>query len=540
MRVGYSNFGWTTNHLELSAEVVTALEVTQHGYIAKRETTRIADMKVLKSTAICKMALIVLSTFGMAGGGAQPTSEDSQQAKETQARGYWVDSSTGLMWAAKDNGKNVNWHQATSYCRKLRVGGYTDWRLATIDELEELIDIKAYAPEHVGDSSILHFDMDRKVHGGLLLTGEEWSSSQRLDDRAKPAGIAWWFDFVNVQASDDDGDVGLRDSYDKRALCVRDSGAVPNNGIGASAVSTAENQNQIKGAQVAATFSDPATGLMWTARDNGKDVNLGEALKYCRDLRADGYSGWRLAAIEELEGIRRSNGEGPKDASTQDCQTSIDHAGGKLVLTGDPWSSSQVGRNGELRWYLSMKSGTRVFDDPSFSRAKRAICVRESLAQHGGRPGTPGSSSGAQGSEQGTQERGYWIDPATGLMWAARDSLGGSRFYMDATSYCQKLRLAGHADWRPAMTDELKGIYDPNTESPGAIPRSRWEEPEAANFHVKGNLFLTGMEWVETSDNDDRNPSQYRSVFDFKDGKVVNEKRWFVHASTLCVRGPGG
>jgi hypothetical protein len=483
--------------------------------------------------------VLVLLTTATTIAGAQLSMTPSVE-QETQARGYWVDPSTGLMWAAKDNGKNVNWHKASSYCRNLRVGGYADWRLATIEELEGLIDIKAYAPEHVGDSSILHLNPDGKVHGGLLLTGEEWSSSQRLDDRGKPVGIAWWFDFVNARASDDDGDVGLRDSYDKRALCVRDSGVVPNNGIGASAGFTKENQNQSKGAQVTATYSDPATGLMWEAMDNGKDVNLGEALKYCHDLRAGGYSGWRLATIEELEAIQSSDRKGPRDASEQDGQTSIDHGGGKLVLTGDPWSSSPVVRDGDLRWYLSVKSDTRVFDDPSFSRAKRAVCVRNSLTQSGGQPGTREPSSGALGSsEPGTQERGYWIDPATGLMWAARDSLGGSRFYMDATNYCQKLRLAGHADWRPALTDELKGIYDPHMESPGEIPRSQWQGPEAASFHVKGNLFLTGMEWIKTSDNDDRNPSQYRSVFDFKEGKVVNEKRWFVHASTLCVRGPG-
>jgi Protein of unknown function (DUF1566) len=482
--------------------------------------------------------LVFLTAATTIAGAQLPTTPSVEQ--ETQVRGYWVDPSTGLMWAAKDNGKNVNWHKASSYCRNLRVGGYADWRLATIEELEGLIDIRGYAPEHVGDSSILHLNPDGKVHGGLLLTGEEWSSSQRLDDRGKPAGIAWWFDFVNVRASDDDGDVGLRDSYDKRALCVRDSRAVPSNEIGASAVATTENQNQTNGAQVPATYSDPSTRLMWTQNDNGKDVNLGEALKYCRDLRAGGHSGWRLATIEELEGIQSSDRKGPKNAGKQDGQTSIDQGGGKPVLTGDPWSSSQVVRDGDLRWYLGAKSGTRLFDDPSFSRSKRAVCVRDTLAQNGERPGARGSSSGAQGFEAGTQERGYWIDPITGLMWAARDSLGGSRFYMDATSYCQKLRLAGHADWRPAVTDELKGIYDPNTESPGEVPRSQWQGPEAATFHVKGNLFLTGMEWIKTSDNDDRNASQYRSVFDFKDGKVVNEKRWFVHASTLCVRGPGG
>ena len=53
---------------------------------------------------------------------------------------------------------------------------------------------------------------------------------------------------------------------------------------------------------------------------------------------------------------------------------------------------------------------------------------------------------------------------------------------------------------------------------------------------MKGNLFLTGVEWVNTSDNDDRNPSQDRLVFDFKGRQLVSEKRYFVNAGALCVR----
>jgi hypothetical protein len=465
-------------------------------------------MSVLRGWTIC-IALLITICAAVAVGGAQTLNEEDAQTKETQARGYWVDPSSGLMWAANDNGKNVNWHQATSYCRDLRVGGYGDWRLATIDQLEELIDLKAYAPEHVGTSSILHFNMGSKVHGGLLVTGKEWSSSQNVDDRGKLIGNAWWFDFVNVRRSDDDGDIGLRDSYDKRALCVRDSAAAPSAAM--------------RNGPLAATYADPTTGLTWATQDNGKDVNLAEAMKYCHDLRTNGYSDWRLPTIEELEGLYEPDEKNPENVH--------------LALTGDPWSTSQV--TIRLRWYLSKKSGTRVFDDPSFSRAKRAMCVHGPVAQRGGLSGARASLGGTQPSGKATQVVGYWIDAATGLTWAATDSLSGSSIYMDATSSCKRLRLAGQNDWRLATADELKGIYDPNAESPGAIPRSQWQQPEATNFHVKGDLFLTGMEWVNTGDNDDRSPSQDRLVFDFKGRQLITEKRYFVKAGALCVRGAG-
>jgi len=100
------------------------------------------------------------------------------QAQETQARGYWIDPSNRLTWTAKDNGKRVSWHRATKYCRSLRLAGYSDWRLATIDELESLVNLQAYATEHVGSSDIMHWNAELQVSGGLLFSGDhQWSSS---------------------------------------------------------------------------------------------------------------------------------------------------------------------------------------------------------------------------------------------------------------------------------------------------------------------------------------------------------------------------
>src|SRR5262245_32363360 len=64
-----------------------------------------------------------------------------QVASDTRVRGFWVDPSTGLMWAGRDNfGRDLNWRQAAKYCLDLRLGGYADWRLPTIDELEGIYD----------------------------------------------------------------------------------------------------------------------------------------------------------------------------------------------------------------------------------------------------------------------------------------------------------------------------------------------------------------------------------------------------------------
>jgi len=54
--------------------------------------------------------------------------------------GTVLDTRTNLMWAAKDNGSNIIWSNAKSYCENHRGGGYSDWRMPTQDELAGLYD----------------------------------------------------------------------------------------------------------------------------------------------------------------------------------------------------------------------------------------------------------------------------------------------------------------------------------------------------------------------------------------------------------------
>jgi len=54
--------------------------------------------------------------------------------------GTVLDTKTNLMWAATDNGKDIDWENAKAYCANFSGGGYTDWRMPEEDELAELYD----------------------------------------------------------------------------------------------------------------------------------------------------------------------------------------------------------------------------------------------------------------------------------------------------------------------------------------------------------------------------------------------------------------
>lgn len=148
-------------------------------------------------------------------------------AQETQARGYWLDPSDGLMWAGRDSGKSGSWHKAMKYCRKLRLAGFSDWRLATIDELESLINLPAYATEYVGSSDTLHRNGNLQVSGGLLLTyGRQWSSTPVTDanGHVSPAKFwSFWFD----EGRRWEGFEDLMEGDTMNGLCVRNTNAPP-------------------------------------------------------------------------------------------------------------------------------------------------------------------------------------------------------------------------------------------------------------------------------------------------------------------------
>jgi hypothetical protein len=109
----------------------------------------------------------------------------------------WTDSATGLMWAGKDNGKNVTWPEANSYCQKLSLAGFSNWRLPSIDELSGIYDLK----ENVNGW---------RIKGGIAISGWEWTSNT-----PSSSGEHRLFNFKDTRNSP------VLVVYSRRCLCVR-------------------------------------------------------------------------------------------------------------------------------------------------------------------------------------------------------------------------------------------------------------------------------------------------------------------------------
>jgi len=133
--------------------------------------------------------------------------------------GTVLDTRTNLMWAAKDNGSDINWQDAKKYCENYRGGGYTDWRMPTQDELAGLYDSKkSYKAKQYDYSSVRLTELIQ------LSTCCTWASETRGSDAARFAfqyGLRYWF----LQSS---GEI-------TRALPVRSSKIEDNNPLPGSA-----------------------------------------------------------------------------------------------------------------------------------------------------------------------------------------------------------------------------------------------------------------------------------------------------------------
>ncbi len=72
--------------------------------------------------------------------------EFTGEVKEIERDGRFIaynngvveDTETGLMWACRDNGRDIAWEDAKAYCKHFKWGGYTDWRLPTLKEMKKI------------------------------------------------------------------------------------------------------------------------------------------------------------------------------------------------------------------------------------------------------------------------------------------------------------------------------------------------------------------------------------------------------------------
>ena len=238
---------------------------------------------------------------------------------------------TGLMWQQSNSNTKYNWYAAsgildltynssgTGVCGDLSLGGYTDWRLPTVNELESITDSGTYNPA-----------IDTTAFPNTN-SSDYWSSTAY----AGSPSHAWKVSFHDGYVDGNDKTVN---SY---VRCVR--GSEP------PAQSFTDNGD--------GTVTDNVTGLMWQQEDDNIMKQWPGALNYCNGLSFAGHTDWRLPNKRELVSILDYSTYNPTIDTTAFPKTKLFHY----------WSSTTSANETSNVWYVLFDNSRVFFDDKTFN-----------------------------------------------------------------------------------------------------------------------------------------------------------------------------
>ncbi len=239
---------------------------------------------------------------------------DSYFSRSEPVAGEFVvtDNLNGLMWQddLTAGTTTATGDTAASVCTSLNLsiyGGYTDWRLPDIDEIESL--------ESFGTVPSINPVM---VNTAL---NYYWSSTAY----AFNALVAW---AVYTESGFIDAD-SVTSSYN--VMCVRGN---------SNSAGNYERDDTSK------TVTDKRTGLIWQDEAVSSTMTWSAAITYCEDKTLGGYSDWRLPNSRELASIVDRSQNHPAISSVFD-NTASNHY----------WSSTTDVSDVGNAWYASFDDG---------------------------------------------------------------------------------------------------------------------------------------------------------------------------------------
>ncbi|PLX70560.1 MAG: hypothetical protein C0602_03345 [Denitrovibrio sp.] len=336
-----------------------------------------------------------------------------------------TDNVTGLEWQDNDidSPGAVTWTGALVRCENLELGGYSDWRLPS---REEVISIFDYGIHGYADSAF------QNGSGSSNL----WTSSTFVSN----SDFAWYTRIY----------LGLLDYDDKSeqhdVRCVR-GGSLP-------------VRNFVREEYVEAV-TDSSAKTMWQDDQSviANTYTWPDAINHCENLTEGGYNDWRLPNILELLTIADPWAENPSLVPEFENFNS-DYF----------WSSSTSVSGASSAYAIHNFYSTVIYRDVSESYYVR--CIRD--VSYDAIPEVAIKQTG-QNASYAVLDDGYYLngeepdytrsdnaivtDSVTGLDWQDTIDVQEDTYtWSEALNNCEDMTLGGYQDWRLPSYHELMSI----------------------------------------------------------------------------------
>ncbi|MGI0117731.1 DUF1566 domain-containing protein [Zooshikella sp. RANM57] len=204
-----------------------------------------------------------------------------------------TDNVTGLMWQ-KNMGEKITFNDAFKYAKKLKLGGYSDWRVPTIKELYSLIQFTGSvrgqrAIKPFIDTRYFNQPLGDGRKGEREIDAQTWSSTEYVARTMGNDKTVFGVNFVDGRIK------GYPKFHPRRRQAnkmyfrfVRGNKAYGKNNF-------VDNKD--------GTVTDVATGLMWQKEDSRRGMVWQQGLQYAENLKLAGFDDWRLPNAKELQSI---------------------------------------------------------------------------------------------------------------------------------------------------------------------------------------------------------------------------------------------
>ena len=217
-----------------------------------------------------------------------------------------MDPANSLVWSSRET-SGKNWSEAVTYCEnELTEGGYTDWRLPTINELRTVIvncpgsqaggACAISEPDYLAESDRVQSDCACEgVSGNNAYYYSKFGNDTQLwssSDFAENDVYAWRVYFNEASLN-----VNVKNENYYPVRCVRDGRCADGYAWGGD-----KCLPKCSPETGDAVCIDSEHQLIWSKLATEKK-EWGDAGSYCETLDEDGYTDWRLPNIDELRTV---------------------------------------------------------------------------------------------------------------------------------------------------------------------------------------------------------------------------------------------